>query len=271
MSGDNVYFVQISDTHIGPTEDFSRHGHFSLPCAQRVVEVINTLPTQPDFVIHTGDVVDDPDPVSYQFAANTFAELTVPIYYVNGNHDRVTDITHHLSMGPKIVADDDSSCLSYTFEVKGYRFLILDACGPPEIDPNGQLSDSQLELLAREATPTGPPLVVFVHFPVLHLNSVWMDQNMLILNGEEMHKALLPARNRIRGVFHGHVHQAMQSIRDGIIYYSGASVFDQFAAWPNDLITRYDLDHEPGYNFVHLLPGHTIVHQHTFPRPRGNS
>ncbi len=271
MPGDNVYFLQISDTHIGPAADFSRHGHYPLPCAQRVVEVINTLPTRPDFVIHTGDVVDDPDPVSYQFAAETFAELSAPIYYVNGNHDTAADINLHLSMGPRILADDDGSCLSYTFEVKGYRFLILDAHGPDEIDPNGHLPDSQLELIAQEATPTGPPLVVFVHFPVLPLNSVWMDENMLILNGEELHQALLPARNRLRGVFHGHVHQAMQSIRDGISYNSVASVFDQFAAWPNDLVTSYDFDHEPGYNFVHLLPGQTIVHQHTFLRPRRNS
>jgi Icc protein len=271
MSGDNVYFVQISDTHIGPTEDFNRHGHFSLPCAQRVVEVINTLPTRPDFVIHTGDVVDDPHPVSYQLAADTFAKLSVPIFYVNGNHDTVDDINSYLSMGPVTLADAERNRLSYTFDVKGYRFIVLDARGPEEIDPNGLLPDSQLELIAQEATPNGPPLVVFVHYPVLPLNSVWMDENMLILNGEQLHQALLPARNRLCGVFHGHVHQAMQSIRDGIIYYSGASVFDQFAAWPNDLVTCYDLDHEPGYNFVHLLPGQTIVHQHTFPRPRGIS
>ncbi|MFZ0547616.1 MAG: metallophosphoesterase, partial [Candidatus Promineifilaceae bacterium] len=73
-----LYFVQISDTHIGPTADYSRDGHYSLPCAKRVVEVINTLPTRPDFVIHTGDVVTNPHPVSYQLAAETFAGLEVP-------------------------------------------------------------------------------------------------------------------------------------------------------------------------------------------------
>jgi Icc protein len=262
-----LYFVQISDTHIGPTADFSRHGHYSLPCAQRVVEVINTLPKRPDFVIHTGDIVTDPNPLSYQLAAETFAELDVPIYYVNGNHDRAADIRHYLPMGPVVTTGHDPSRLSYIFELKGWRFLVLDARGPDEIDPQGFLQASDLALLAAEAGADGLPLTTFVHFPVWPLNSPWFDANMLIQNGSLLHQALLPIRDRLRGVFHGHVHQHMQTVRDGIIYTSAASVFAQFAAWPGISDPQYDLAHEPGYNFVHLLADQTIVHQHTFPRP----
>lgn len=262
-----VYFVHISDTHIGPTADYSRHGHNSLSCARRVVEVINALPTRPDFVIHTGDVVTNPHPNSYRLAAETFAQLEAPVYYVNGNHDRAADIRQYLPMGPKIDAGADPSRLSYTFEVKGRRFLVLDARGPDEIDPEGLLPDSQLELLAQEAVPDGPPLAVFVHFPALPLNSPWMDRNMLIRNGEAMHRALLSARSRLVGVFHGHIHQPLQIVRDGILYVSVASVFSQFRAWPGSIEPHYDPDHDPGYNFIHLLAGQTIIHQHTFPRP----
>lgn len=262
-----LYFVHISDTHIGPTAEYSRHGHYSLPCAQRIVEIINNLPTRPDFVIHTGDVVTDPHPDSYQLAAETFARLEVPIYYVNGNHDQASDIRHYLPMGPKEDAGSDPARLSYTFTIKGCRFLVLDARGPDEIDPQGLLPDSQMELLVEEAAPTGPPLAVFVHYPTLPLNSPWMDNNMLIQNGDALHRTLLPARERLRGVFHGHVHQSMQTRRDGILYVSVASVFSQFAAWPVDVETRYDPEHEPGYNFVHFLAEQTIIHQHTFPRP----
>ena len=268
MSKSPLYFVQISDTHIGPTADYSRDGHYSLPCARRIVEIINSLPKRPDFVIHTGDVVTNPHPVSYQIAAETFAQLKVPIYYVNGNHDRAADIRHYLPMGPVLKTGPDPSRLSYVFEVSGWRFLVLDARGPDEIDPQGLLADSDLELLAAEATPDGPPLTIFVHFPALPLNSPWMDTYMLIMNGQAMHKALLPARDRLRGVFHGHVHQGMQTVRDGILYVSVASVFSQFAAWPDNDTIRYDPAHDPGYNFVHLLPEMTIVHQHTFPRPK---
>ena len=99
------------------------------------------------------------------------------------------------------------------------------------------------------------------------MNSPWMDQNMLILNGDELHRALLPAVNRLRGVFHGHIHQHMQTVFDGITYVSVASAFSQFGAWPDDVITHFDKDHDPGFAFVHLLEDKTIIHQHTFPRP----
>ena len=267
MTVEPVYFVQISDTHIGPSEDFSRHGHATLPCAQRVVEIINQLPQRPDFVVHTGDVVAHPLNSAYNLAAATFGPLQLPIYYVNGNHDTAAHIRRYLRMGPHDHAGADPDRLSYTYEVRGFRFLVLDARGPDEIDPRGRLPGSQLELAAQEAAPEGPPLVVFVHYPVLHLNSIWMDDNMLIENGEDLHQALLPARHRLRGVFLGHVHQNMQTTRNGITYYSTASVFSQFAAWPDDVDVRYDPDHQPGYSFVHLLPDQTIVHQHTFKRP----
>lgn len=267
MSQMPLYFVQISDTHIGPTAEYHRHGHYSLPCAQRVVEVINTLPKRPDFVVHTGDVVTNPDPLSYQLAAMTFAKLEVPIYYVNGNHDQAADLRHFLPMGPVVKYGRDPSRLSYVFEMKGWRFLVLDARGPDEIDPQGRLYLSDLDLLAAEAAADGPPLTVFIHFPVWPLNSPWFDANMLIQNGGLLHKALLPARDKLRGVFHGHVHQPMQTVRDGITYTSAASVFAQFAAWPETSEPQYDPAHDPGYNFVHLLPDQTIVHQHTFPRP----
>jgi 3',5'-cyclic-AMP phosphodiesterase len=267
MPSEIVYFVHISDSHIGPTAGYSRHGFRPLPAVQRLVDILNHLPQRPDFVVHTGDIVAEPDPAAYRLAARTFAQLAMPVYYVNGNHDRAAGIRRYLPMGPLTPAGDDPDRLSYVFEVKGYQFLVLDARGPDEIDPHGQLPDSQLSLVADNARPAGPPLCVFVHFPVWPLNSPWMDDNMLILNGPALHQALLPAAGRLRGVFHGHVHQSMQTIVDGIHYVSVASAFAQFAAWPQDFDVRMDPDQPPGYNFVHLLPGQTIVHQHTFPRP----
>ena len=266
MATTPLYFVHISDTHFGPTKEYERHGHAPWPCAQKLVQIINNLPVQPAFVIHTGDVATNPHPDAYKLAADTFAQLQAPIYYVCGNHDTAQDIRHHLPMGRKQVLDT-SDRLSYVFEVSGYRFLVVDAKGPNEIDPNGLLPDSQLEIVRQEATPEGLPLTIFMHYPVLPLDSTWYDENMLVLNGEAFHQTLLPARKRLRGVFFGHVHQPMQMMRDGIVYVSAASVFSQFAAWPAAADPHTDPDHMPGYGFVHLLPQQTIVHHHTFPRP----
>ncbi len=229
-----------------------------------MVDIINTLPMQPDFVVHTGDVVSNPSPEAYALAAKTLGRIQVPVYYVNGNHDTAVDIKQHMRMGPKQDLLPDSNVLTYAFEIKGHRFLTLDGKGPDEIQPHGILSAEQLEIVQREAQPEGPPLTVFVHFPTLPLNSNWMDANMPLLNGEAFHQALLPARDRLRGVFYGHVHRSMQTVRDGIVYTAGRSTFSQFTAWPHEELVQADFHERPGYNFVHLLPEQTIVHQHTF-------
>ncbi len=264
---ETVYFVHISDSHFGPTADYSRHGHQPQPCVERAVELINNLPTPPDFVVHTGDVVTDPNDESYRRAAAVFSQLTVPVYYVTGNHDQARDIRRFMTLGPHQPLTADPDVLSYAFAVKGYRFVVLDARGPDEIDPHGLLSEAQLDVVRAEATAVGPPLAIFMHFPALLMNAIWMDQNMLVLNGDTLHQALRPARERLRGVFYGHVHQSMQTMRDGILYTAVPSLFSQFAAWPNDAVVREDPDYLPGFNFVHLLPEQTIIHQHTYPRP----
>jgi hypothetical protein len=82
-----------------------------------------------------------------------------------------------------------------------------------------------------------------------------------------MHELLKNARKRLRGVFFGHVHQHMQTMKDGILYISVASTFSQFGAWTGDEEAYHDLEQDPGYGFVHLLPRQTIIHQQTFPRP----
>ncbi len=106
-----------------------------------------------------------------------------------------------------------------------------------------------------------------MHYPIVPINSTWIDAYMNVINGEQLHKILVPARERIRGVFYGHIHQNLQVMRDGILYVGVASLFSQFSGWPNADVIGFDPLHPPGYNFVHLLPEQMVVHQHTFPRP----
>jgi 3',5'-cyclic AMP phosphodiesterase CpdA len=170
-------------------------------------------------------------------------------------------------MGPREDVSADQQSLSYTFENKGYRFLVLDSCGRPEIDPQGYLSEDQLKLLRKEAVAAGPPLVLFIHHPLLSMDSPWMDANMLVVNGQTVHEALLPARGRLRGVFFGHIHQSTQTLRDGILYVAAASTYSQLTSWPADEIVQHAYDEPPGFNLVRLTSEQTMVRQHRFARP----
>ena len=94
-----------------------------------------------------------------------------------------------------------------------------------------------------------------------------MDAYMLIINGDRFHDMLVPIRERVRGVFYGHIHQNVQTSKDGVLYVAVGSTFSQFTAWPGKTAPSFDPEHPPAFNFVHLLPDQTIIHQHNFPRP----
>jgi 3',5'-cyclic AMP phosphodiesterase CpdA len=206
-----------------------------------------------------------PDPGCYELVREVFTGLLSPVYFVTGNHDRAGDIHRFLVQGACTYLTDSTDVLSYTFATKGFQFVTLDARGPDEIDPHGQLSPEQLAAIREIATPEGPPLAVFVHFPPLSLDSEWLNEKMLLLNGVDLHNTLLQARKRLRGVFFGHVHRGMQVMADGIFYSSVGSSFRQFTSWPRSATVQFDQDHPPCFNVVTLSQSQTTVKEHTIP------
>lgn len=258
-----VHFVHISDTHIGPTPDFTLYGVRTLPALERVVDRINALPVRPDFVVHTGDVAAKPDPEAYRLTASVMGRLSAPVYYVTGNHDRSQDLRALLPMGPKVDLVEGEDALAYRFDLGGHRIVVLDGRGPDAIDPHGLLPESQLEALRRELSAGIAPVTVFVHFPPVALHSPWLDRDMLLLNGPDLHRVLVEGRERIRGVFFGHAHRGMQVFRDGVLYSSVGSPFCQFTAWPGDEKPGMEAGGPGCFNFVTLTPGGCLVKEHT--------
>lgn len=269
MHMDTVYFAHITDTHFGPSPDYARHGFSAYPCAERLVEILNELAVPPDFVIHTGDVVTDPDDRSYALAAEVFARLQLPIYYVTGNHDTSAHIRRWLPLAPHEDLAGGSGLLTYAFEVKGQRFLVLDARAPDEMDPHGLLADEQLAILDRELTVDGLPLTVFCHFPPLPMGIPWLDETMLIVNGEALHRRLAAVGPRLQGVFFGHIHQALSFHRDGVLYSAAPSAFAQLGGLPDDLKPRVDAESPPGYQMVRVGDGQVVVRVGAFERAGG--
>jgi len=267
LTPDTVIFAHISDTHLGPTPDYVRYGSATLPCAERLVELLNAAPYPLDFVVHTGDVVTEPDERSFDLAAATFARLRHSLYHVPGNHDDAVLIRKCLPMAPRADLSGDPRLLTYAFEVRGHRFLVVDACGPAEIDPQGLLSPAQVGILDRELVPDGPPLTVFCHFPPLPMGIPWIDETMTILNGMDLHRRLVATGARLRGVFFGHLHQALTFHRDGVLYSCAPSAFAQLGGDATDRVARPDTTPPPGFAVVQVSPERTVVRVHAFDRP----
>lgn len=257
----HLSFVQISDSHLGPTRDYDYHGANPARALQRLVRHINAMPHPPDFVLHTGDVSNDGSAASYEIAAAILGELAVPLYILNGNHDDRLFLRKALD-APPAPDGDPGGPLDYTFEVGGEQFVVLDSFDEAVQQPLGRLSPAQIEWARAQAAPDGPPLTVCLHHPPFRMASPWLDDNMILLNGDALHAALLPARDRLRAVFFGHLHRGAQIVRDGITYVCAAGTAWQYhwRAWDERPVP--DMAFETGYNLVHYLPGQAVVMQH---------
>lgn len=262
-------FVHITDTHLGPTLDYEFYGYHPAAHLRQLIDLINTFPTQPDFVLHTGDLTNDASAESYE-AALMLRDLKAPLVLVNGNHDERALLRKYFDAPPH-TSGDPGAPLDYAFEVKGERFVVLDAHNPAEArDPLGKLRPDQLAWVHSEAAPHGPPLTVCLHYPPFELDSPWLNANMLLLNGDDLHQALLPARDRLRGVFYGHLHRSCQFVRDGILYACAASSVSQYAWRPWQDTPQVDHDFAPAYNVIQYFEDYVAVLQYGFTRPPAN-
>lgn len=256
-----IRFIHISDTHIGPDPDFELYDKNPYACGEELVEAIGALPFRPDFVLHTGDIVADPDPESYQLAARLFARMELPVYYVSGNHDSSQDIQKYLAMGKKRDLGDDNSKVFYEIDTGPVKVVCLDAnCA--EINPMGRLPKEQLDILRSELRESFKPIIVSIHFPALPLDSRWLDRTMLLENGEELHELLSAHRDKVDGVLFGHIHRGMQIYRDGILYSSVGSNFCGFSSWPDDEDVIKKPDTPKYYNVVTVTRDTVLIKQH---------
>ena len=260
-------FVHISDTHINPDMDYIKSYAYYTPIigAKALVEAVNALPFEPDFILHTGDVAYDPFPEVYPDVKSVMEQFNAPVYYLAGNHDDAQAL-QQVVMGRKPEATTDY--LYYEFEAKGVHVVCLDSNGPhhPE-HPSGTVTQEQLDWLNDIcASDDERPLVIAIHHNVVQTGVPWLDDWMRLENGDEFHAVVRQARDRLRGVFYGHIHQNISTLRDGVLYVAAASSWCQFFGYPIPENTQIIPDPitPPGFNVVSITNENTFIRRHTF-------
>jgi 3',5'-cyclic-AMP phosphodiesterase len=267
MSDILVRFVHMSDTHLhtDPAYTQSYANYTPLVGMQGFMKAMAVLPFKPDFILHTGDIIydPDPDPAVYAYIRDELARLGAPLYYVRGNHDSSAGIQRIL-MG----REDIMPMLHYTFDVNGVQFVVLDSNDPSQVTvPAGFVSVDQLEWLEGLCSADDPrPLVVAIHHNVIPTGAPWLDGYMRTANGEDVHRILVKARDRLRGVFHGHIHQEVDQFRDGVLYSAAASPWCQFVGYPIPENTEVTADRIslPGFSVVAITRDSTFIRRHSF-------
>src|SRR5271168_5584954 len=119
LKGD-LSFVQISDSHIG----FNKAANPDVTATLRTaIAKINSLPTPPSFVLHTGDLTQLSKPEEFDTLAETLKSLkTERIFYVPGEHDVVDD---NGRLFRERFAQGTQGDGWYSFDQKGVHFIGL--------------------------------------------------------------------------------------------------------------------------------------------------
>lgn len=264
MTDTLLTFVHLSDTHIhadplytGDIASFS-----SRPGVAALIQEVNALPFHVDFVLHTGDIMTDPEHLEdYLIARDILSQINRPVYYLPGNHDRPDGIRQFL-MGQLIAAPSEGQ-MYYEFDMNGVQVIALDSHLPGTAA--GIISDEQLAWLASLVKrPDDRPLIVALHHHPLLLGAPWLD-TIPLTNGETLHQILLHARHRLRGVFYGHIHETTTTIRDGISYVSALSAWFQTRTWQGQQEPFQDPVQIPGFHVITITTQDTFIRSYRVP------
>jgi len=208
-------FVQISDTHIGFTKDANPDVAGTLT---RAIDLVNALPKQPAFAIHTGDITHLSRASEFDLAAQLLSRMRVSeLHATPGEHD-VTDGT-----GTEYFARYGGPSKGrgyYSFDHAGVHFVAL--VNVMQFKPGGlaSLGADQLAWLKDDLAgrSSSQPIVLFAHMPMWSIYEPWGWGS-----GDSDQVMDLVRRFGSVTVLNGHIHQIVQKVEGDITFHTARS------------------------------------------------
>lgn len=231
---DTFYFVQISDSHIGKGTN--------LEITNRLIEQINALPMDIQFIIHTGDIVQYGlrDTINAKKAAAAFSKLEKPIYFIPGNHDIYPEYWEtETGVFQKYFGE-----LMFTKEFDNIAFvgLFTDPIAY-SFSVDGYEPFEEIETALKKIKDK--PIIVFHHIP-----SVGFFYNNTMHDGWQPEdktrwQKLLNSFN-VKAIIAGHFHSSEQHWIGDVPLHVPGSVTNRFGRQPSFRIYEYK-DGKLGY------------------------
>jgi len=229
-----------------------------------------------DFALLGGDHVFDSLAVPrertlalYDLYDKTEQELGLKVYHTIGNHD-VVGIYPASGMPPtdplygKKLFRDHFGKLYYSFNHKGYHFIVLDSISITDKHSyEGRIDAEQMQWLAAElaAQPAGTPIIVCSHIPLVTAMERYLppaskpSSQINVINSNEV-VPLFTGYNVI-GVLQGHTHVNETVIYKGIPYITSGAVCGNW--WQG---TR--LGFPEGFTMVNVSGNKLTTHYETY-------
>jgi len=208
-------FVQLSDTHIGFHKDANPDVNATLT---RAIDLVNALPSQPKFLIHTGDITHLSKPAEFDTAAQMLSKLRVSeLHTVPGEHDVAdAEVKEYFARFGKASGNRGY----YSFDHAGVHFIGLVNVLQAKDGGSGFLGDEQLAWVRDDLRhrSTSTPLVVFAHMPLWNIYEPWGWRT-------SDSEALMTELRRFGSVtvLNGHIHQIVQKVEGNMTFHTARS------------------------------------------------
>ena len=189
-----IKVLQITDTHLF-ADPSARHKDVDTAATLgRVLAIIERDHQNAACLLVTGDLSQDETQASYHRLDALLSALGMPCYWLAGNHDQ-----------PELMAAANPAALQTQLMLGSWQILLLNSRVDGE--SYGYLDDAQLQMLTAglQQNPDKHTLLA-LHHHVAPVNSPWMDSTS-VKNADQLAQVLAPHSN-VRGIIHGHVHQA---------------------------------------------------------------
>lgn len=213
-AGRGLRFVQISDSHIG----FDKPANTDVTATLRAaIAKIKADPDPPAFVLHTGDLTHLSKPSEFDTLQQVLSELSVPIFYVPGEHDVLDDTgAQYLERFGR----DAHGAGWHSFDQDGVHFVGLVNVVNLKAGGLGRLGSDQLDWLEQDVKhlKSSTPIVVFAHIPLWSIYPDWgwgTDDSAQALSYLKRFGSV--------SVLNGHIHQVMQKVEGHVTFHTAMS------------------------------------------------
>lgn len=235
--------AQLSDLHLTHMVGTDASYHQFLACLNLA------LTHQPDFLLLTGDLVNDGQSSGYDWLFDILMATGIPFACVAGNHDVTIEHGKSLPFDQRtfIATHADTRLMDCTRLdlTNAWQILLLDSTKSGCID--GHFSATQLDWLSSTLAHAQKNTLIACHHPPILVGSAWIDAYMP--DNAEAFWHVVQSYPHVVGVLCGHVHQAHHLTHQHAAIFTCPATSRQFLPFSHE----FALDECPaGYRLIQL-------------------
>lgn len=226
----SMRIIHMSDLHL--TSD--KHPIWGVDTYEHFVKALNSIGSIPniDCIVVSGDIADDGNLLTYQYADDMLNSLSIPVLWCPGNHDNIETFFDF--------AESSKSIIKNPITINGIRLVPLNTVAPDESCPNmnrsrGVLFENDFQYLSNNISGQDNPSILVMHHPSIDPGG-WMT-NKILKNRELFNDTIQHYKNIIL-ILYGHIHYHMIHKQYGKTFVSAPSVGFAF----NKDFPKYKID-----------------------------